>query len=94
MSPNLEEKHHHPQLQIVHMVIRLMRLQLPQSVSDHMTLLHQYCTQTCDLSITVYHNVLNTLWQVQNRCLIQSLSQGFKSSLLLRLSMKCDSLLC
>ena len=61
MPPNLEGENHSLQLQIMRRIIRLMRLQLPQSVSDHATSLHQYFPLNGDQSILINQKIINTL---------------------------------
>ena len=94
ISPNLEGENDNPQLQIMCCRIRLMRLQLPRSVSDHATPLHQYYTQNHDLRITINHEFLKTLREGQNRRITQPLPHGLKSGMLLRPPIKSDGLLC
>ena len=84
MSPNLEGKNNCPQLQVVGRIISLVRLQLSRSISHHMASLHQHCSHTCDRSITIDHEILNTLWQGKDRSLAQSLPESLERRLLLR----------
>lgn len=59
------------------------RLQLHRSVSDHMPLLHQYRTKSHNQCITIYNEILNSLREGKQRCLIELLSESLKCCLLL-----------
>lgn len=65
MSPQLQHKDDCWKLQVMLRVIVLMSLQLLRSISDRLTILHQYITQTNSRSITKYGKTYALLRQGQ-----------------------------